>query len=293
MLIKNAIIEYEKWKGLTASKPTMRGYSMSLRQFAVFVGSRRHVENITIHDITDWFSEMVEMGWDSNSFLPKASALRDFFKFLSLNKYNTLDPRLITIPRKTHKPIEVIRADDFQKALQYLEATKEGMAKKRDMAIFWLLWDTGMRVGEVCSLNVEQIDNGKALIKTEKAKHSRPYRTVIWSQQAQICVEDWLNDRLEIETDHNALFIGLDTRREYKRLSTRNVQRVVKEVSDNLKLPTLTPHTFRHSKAHRIIEKGGSGADVMNVLGHSNLSTSSRYVEMAGNELETRAKLFI
>lgn len=293
MLIKNAITEYEKWKGLSASKPTMRGYSMSLRQFAVFVGSRRHVENISINDVAEWFSEMAEMGWDANSFLPKASALRDFFTFLRLSKVECIDPKLIVIPRKTHKPIEVIRPNDFYKAIQYLEDNKAGLALKRDKAIFWLLWDTGMRVGEVCALDVNQIEKGKALIKTEKAKHSRPYRTVIWSDDAQICVEDWLNDRLEIETDHNALFIGLDHTKQYKRLSTRNVQRVVKSVSDNLKLPTLTPHTFRHSKAHRIIERGGSGADVMNVLGHSNLSTSSRYVEMAGNELENRARLFI
>ena len=293
MLIKQAIIEYERWKGINASRSTMSGYGVQLRQFALFVGSNKIVEDITISEVANWFQGMIDLGWQQNSFLPKASALRDFFVFLTGLKLDVLDPKLIVIPRKEHKPLEVIDTNDFKRIIKHVETNTKEHTKKRDLAILWLLWDTGVRVGELCSLNVNQAENNKALIKTEKAKHSRPFRTIHWSKQTQICVEDWLQQRIKIETDHDGLFVGLDARKQHMRMSTRSVQRVVKDVSHNLEIPTLTPHTFRHSKAHRVLERGGNGADVMNLLGHSNLSTSSRYVEMFGKELEQRAKLFI
>lgn len=293
MLIKQAIENYEGWKKINATKSTMSGYGVQLRQFALFIGTTKHVEEIDINDIANWFSQMMELGWQQNSFLPKASALRDLFTFLKSCKVDCLDPKLITIPRKEHKPLEVIDTNDFKRIMEYVDTNTKSNVKKRDKAILWLLWDTGVRVGELCSLDVNQLENNKALIRTEKAKHSRPFRTIHWSKNAQICIEDWLQQRLELETEHDALFVGLDARKQYKRITTRSVQRVVKDVSHNLGIPTLTPHTFRHSKAHRVLEQGGNGADVMNLLGHSNLSTSSRYVEMAGKELENRAKLFI
>lgn len=293
MQIYQAILDYERWKGIHASRSTMSGYGVQLRQFGLFVGAYKQVEAITINDIANWFQGMIDLGWQQNSFLPKASALRDFFVYLKGTNLDVIDPKLIVIPRKEHKPLEVINTSDFKRIVKYVNTNSKDLVKKRDLAVLWLLWDTGVRVGELCSLNVKQIDKNKALIKTEKAKHSRPFRTIHWSKEAQICVEDWLKQRTAIETDHDALFVGLDARKQYKRISSRSVQRVVKDVSHNLEIPTLTPHTFRHSKAHRVLEQGGNGADVMNLLGHSNLSTSSRYVEMAGKELENRAKLLM
>ena len=195
MLIKQAIENYEGWKGINATKSTMSGYGVQLRQFALFVGSNKHVEDVTINDIANWFSQMMELGWQQNSFLPKASALRDLFTFLKGCKVDCLDPKLITIPRKEHKPLEVIDTNDFKRIMEYVDTNTKSNVKKRDKAILWLLWDTGVRVGELCSLDVNQLQNNKALIRTEKAKHSRPFRTIHWSKNAQICVEDWLQQR--------------------------------------------------------------------------------------------------
>ena len=288
MRYSEAIQRFNEWNGIQSAEMTVTVYDSALRQFGLYMQDGE-IEDTTIDDVIRWFMLMKNLKWAQNAFLPKSAALRKFFGFYRMRGVNVLDPTLIPVARKEHKVTTTVDEATYAKVEQAMLSDDDPTSRSRNMTILGMFWDTGIRVGELCNMSVENIDKDirSALIRTEKAKHKRPFRQIYWSDKTRDHLREWLTVRPG--NKQGALFVSLDKRAVGHPITTRSVQRLIKVTANQLKLTGVTCHTFRHSKAHRIIQSGGSSADVMNILGHSNVSSTSRYLEMGGEELKNRA----
>lgn len=302
MQLSEAIKKFTKWRAFQVKKATVTGYDLVLRQFCMFVRDCE-LEHVRLEDITAWFSLLRDLDWKHNSFITKAQALRKFFEFYKLQGYKVIEPELIPLPYKEYNIPRVATEENYRKLLAAIPADSNDPRHIRNNAIVRLLWDTGARNGEILALNSEDlnIEGMRAVIKTEKSKGRRPLREIFWTEETNQAIRKWIEcravlKRKKMQHMDESLFPCICSSRALglngKRLSIKGVGEMLRRYSNKAKIPYMNAHSFRHHMGHDVITKGGSAADVMNILGHATLASSSIYTMMTGNELENRYRVF-
>ena len=165
---------------------------------------------------------------------------------------------------------------------------------KRDKLLIRLLWETGVRVSELCDLDITDIDpqNAMTVIRTKKTDRKRQ---IFWSEETHRLLLEYLKER-RVKNHSPALFIGTHFSYTTKRFTCRAVQRSVKYFADRAGLEKkISPHSFRHGKAHNILAKGGSVKHIQAILGHSekNPAASFTYLQFDNKEMEQYAKRYL
>lgn len=288
MRFKDAIDQFIEWKGIASADSTVRGYSQDLKLFCLLLHNKP-VDEVTLDDVLKCISDLQEAGWTQAGLMRKCMALRKLLEFMNMTGHDVLRKELIPIPRPQYNIPRVATEEQYKKILASIPKGSNDPRHIRNRAIIRLLWDTGMRVGELCSLNVEDIDLKKmqGVIRTEKNKGSRPFRPVFWTQATNTCLRLWLKKREHLAKEE-ALFISCSSWNVGKRITTKGVQEALRRYCNRAHLPYVNPHSFRHHMGHEIIRNGGSNADVANILGHASLLSTLTYTQMSGTELERR-----
>lgn len=299
--LAEAIKLYERYnryevKGVTAARyrNDLRVFCLSLRNPRISLIFKEHI----LEDI----DTMSALGWSPRSLHQKLSAYRQFFRFLKKMGYESLDPELIPKVKVDFVEPRVATEEEYEKILEAIP--KKGMFNIRNEAMIRLLWDTGVRNGELVSFNIRDLPKSPTpagnycmKIKTEKSRGKRPVRDIYWTKDTHRALLDWLEVRKEYGesrkiADPDAVFIALNSGNG-KRLTIQAPELMLTNYSKKAGLKTVNPHSFRHAKARRIIEMGGSNSDVMNILGHSSLFSSEIYTTLYDKSLETRAQKFL
>lgn len=298
MQFKEAIEKFTNWRQFKVKKQTVRGYDRELRNFCLFLRNPE-IEQITINDVMIYLNGMVELGWDRNSFVGKCMALRKFFEFYRLQGFRVIDENLIPIPHKEFKIPRVASEENYKKLLTAIPKEAKDPRHARNLAIVNLLWDTGARNGEIIALDVEdlELDRMRAVIKTEKSKGRRPIREIFWTRSTNENLKCWLGRREKLRkimtfSDPVALFVSITGWKSGQRLNIRGVGEMLRRYSNRAKIPHMNAHSFRHHMGHDIIKQGGSSADVMNILGHASVQSTTIYTMMTDRELERRYRVF-
>lgn len=310
MRFSEAIPKFTAWRQYRVGRFTLKGYDNYLKRFCIFTRNPE-IENITEEDFIEWFNLMDTVGYDTNSYIPMAEAIRQFFKFYFKLGYKVLNPDLIPIPRKEFKPTKVATKEEYLKLLEASYAFEKGehdnrarsddwMSAIRNRALIALFWDTGARIGEVLGLTFAQLDldNNKAVIRTEKSRGRRPFREIFWTPGTSSFLRDWMVARKKLADKHDCdpihVFIGMRGRSWGKQVGNHAVYAFLVQYSKWAKLPRIVnAHSFRHHKGHDIVQKGGSMADVQQILGHANITSSQVYVQFNDRELQERADKFL
>lgn len=299
MRFKDAIDQFSNWRRFKVKSQTVKGYDQTLRQFCLFLRNPE-IEDITIHHVMEYLNGMKELGWESNSFVGKCMALRKFFEFYRMQGYAVIDEELIPIPAPEHKLPRVATEGSYKKLVAAIPVKTNDPRHIRNRAIVTMLWDTGARIGELLSLDVADLDmeRRKAIIKTEKSKGRRPFREIFWSQTTNDHIWGWIKKRDELKKashfkDKEALFLSISNSKAGQRYSIRGAGEMLRTYSKAAKIPYLNAHSFRHRMGHHIIKNGGSSADVMNILGHASVQSTTIYTMMADKELEKRYRFFM
>ena len=302
MRLSEAIEKFTKLRAFQVKKGTVTGYDLILRQFCMYVRDC-NIEHVRLDDVVSWFELMKNLSWKHNSFIPKAQALKKFFEFYKRQGLLVLDPGLIPQPGKLYNIPRVATEENYKKLLAAIPTDSRDPRHIRNRAIVMLLWDTGARNGEVLSLNAEDMDTSRmhAVIKTEKSKGRRPFREMFWTAETNEALLAWMKKREQLKRTKMAhmdesLFPCICSAqglgRNGMRLSIKGVGELLRRYSNKAGIPYMNAHSFRHHMGHDVITKGGSSADVMNILGHATLASSSIYTMMTGKELENRYRAF-
>ncbi len=296
--MKEAIKEFSGWRSLKVKACTVKGYDRELKNFCLFLRNPA-VAAITFNDIMDYLNGIIELGWDPNSLIMRSMALRKFFEFMRLRGFTSLNEELIPIPRRQYKLPNVATEESYQQLIESIPVESNDPRHIRNLAFANMLWDTGARNGELLSINVSDIDldNRKSIIRTEKNRGSRPFREVFWTDSTNSTLKRWIKKRDYLRTrfdfdEDDALFISVCSQKAGQRLTVKGTGEMLRRYCRRAGMPYLNAHAFRHHMGHDIINQGGSTADVMNILGHATVASSSIYMMMANAELENRYRIF-
>lgn len=302
MRLSEAIEKFTKWRAFQVKKGTVTGYNLILRQFCMYVRDCK-IQHVRLEDVVGWFEMMTNLNWKHNSFIPKAQALKKFFEFFKRQGLLVLDPGLIPLPSKQYNIPRVATEENYRKLLAAIPRDSNDPRHIRNRAIVMLLWDTGARNGEILALNPEDVDLSRkhAVIKTEKSKGRRPFRELFWTDDTNQALSAWLKKREQLKKGKmshmdESLFPCICSAqglgKSGKRMSIKAVGELLRRYSNKAGIPYMNAHSFRHHMGHDVITKGGSSSDVMNILGHATLASSSIYTMMTGTELENRYRVF-
>ena len=218
-------------------------------------------------------------------------ALRGFLKYLARKEIPSLAAEKIELAKTGEREIDLISEDDLERLLS-APASKEPKTL-RDKAILELLFSTGLRVSELCSLNRDSVNlkKGEFSIRGKGEK----MRVVFLSDGAKIAVENWLGKRADV---HEALFFNFkpgkkDNLDENARLTPRSGERTIKHYAIKAGISKkVTPHTLRHCFATDLLSGGADLRSVQMMLGHANISTTQIYTHITNRQLKDIHKAF-
>ena len=215
-------------------------------------------------------------------------ALRAFLKYLSAREIPSLSAEKIELAKVSERSLDLISSAELERLL----SAPEGNSIKplRDKAILELLFSTGLRVSELCSLS-RDVD----LKKDEFSVRGKgdKIRVVFFSASAKDAVKKYLEKRTDMD---DALFINIgrvNKEKESIRLTPRSVERIVKHYAIKAGISrTVTPHIIRHSFATDLLENGADLRSVQALLGHANINTTQIYTHVTDKHLREIHKAF-
>ncbi|EJQ34598.1 tyrosine-type recombinase/integrase [Bacillus cereus] len=209
-------------------------------------------------------------------------ALRSFYNFLDKNKLIDKNPmKNIKLLRDRQKTIETLDNQEIEKLIEKIRKQKTFVGF-RDEVILLVFLDTGVRLSELVGINVEDVRHNKLIIRRTKNLFER---TVYLSDTTQERLESYIKVRGEVAT--NKLFISQDN----KELNPHSIQTRLTKYGKEAKISKrVSPHTFRHTMAKRMIVSGLDAFSLMHLLGHTDITVTKRYVNLWGQDLEQKHK---
>lgn len=248
------------------SERVARNYCYSVKRFVEWASTK----NPGKHHATQYYRYLQSNGYSNSTVANIVFALNHFFHFLRKNIRLT--------PPKQHKRqpnfLTVEEAQDLVKVIP----------NARDKAIVITLLYTGMRVSELCNINISDLnlDENEIMVKDTKNYDDRK---VILSEKCVRVLQEYLGTVWDYEGD--AVFIS----RKRQRISRNRVYALVREYGRLAGIQkTVTPHVLRHTFATTMIGNGASVIEVKQQLGHRSLESTLRYVHL---QTEERKKLYM
>lgn len=270
------------------SEHTVRAYVGDLSE--LFDHVTRHgvqsLSEISIHELRGWLAGQQLEGAARATLSRRASVARGFFGWAVRDGRIDADPTLRLASPKAARPLPAILDQRQARALmeeaQARAAEQEAPVGSRDVAILEMLYGSGLRVSELCALDLASLDRDRRLVRVH-GKGDKD-RMVPMGAPALRAVDAWLARRpgLATATSGPALFLGARGGRIDPRVVRRLVHRYLGLVTD---APDLGPHGLRHAMATHLLEGGADLRSVQEILGHSSLATTQLYTHVSGDRL--------
>lgn len=271
---------YLKWKASYAQSASIR-YKIRLDTFADFIGRDIQLNQITGDQVSNYHTWLqYDKGYAPGTVAFSIRIIKDFIQFWNGRHQTQINIREIRNIRYVTPEKEMLTDDEFYQLTSSLdEHYLEDLLPK---LIFHMLWDTGCRVSEVCDLEIGDLIESKVpglkCAKIRRRKTMR-YNIISWGVETNRLLDVYLGHRLGMDVKSDALFLA--KRGSENAITTRTIQRwTLKYTRETLIDKHITPHSFRHSKAHRILNKSQNVRDVQAILGHRNPASSFNYLNL-------------
>ncbi|MFH0935514.1 MAG: tyrosine recombinase XerC [Candidatus Omnitrophota bacterium] len=262
------------------SAHTILNYKLDLEVFAGFIGSTE-IEKIDYLYLRKYLAALKERGLAPRSIARRISTLRSFFKFLTREGYLKSSPILSVSSPKLDKHLPLFMTEEEVVKLIESAFMKEGTGERglRDRAILETFYSTGLRISELVSLNIRDFDFISGII-TVMGKGKKE-RIVPIGEVAIAALRKYLKAR---KKESEAVFLNKNG----GRITARGVRGIVDKYINRAGInPGVSPHTFRHSFATHLLNRGADLRTVQELLGHANLSTTQIYTHLTTEKLKS------
>ncbi len=303
MNIKNLLQDYLNYLEIekNRSPKTRENYQRYLENFIDFAKIRTE-KDISADKIRDFRLRLARLKTPKGENLKKNTqayyiiALRNFLRYLVRRDFDVFSPDKIELPKIPNRQIEILEYNDLERLLESPKGPD--LRSLRDKAILEVLFSTGLRISELCSLNRHlDIDRGEISVRGKGDK----LRLVFLSERAKKAIKNYLEKRSDTE---EALFVSLTkspstrsgqakTPKVISRIIPRTIQRIVDFYSRKAGIPKkITPHQLRHQFATDLLIGGADLRSVQELLGHANISTTQIYTHLTNKELREVHRAF-
>ena len=285
-----ALADYERHltseRNLTAH--TVRAYLGDIGgmlEHAAMLG-HHDVGSLDLRTLRSWLAKQQTLGKARTTMSRRATAVRVFTGWAQRTGRCELDAGSLLGSPKAHRTLPpALRVDEARELLEAtaVHADDGSPVGQRDVAILELLYATGIRVGELCGLDVDDVDRERRVVRV--LGKGRKERAVPYGQPADRAIASWLRHgrpRLVAEDAGAALFLGTRGRR----IDQRTVRSMVHaRLTDVPGAPDLGPHGLRHTAATHLLEGGADLRTVQELLGHASMATTQIYTHVTTDRL--------
>ncbi len=249
------------------SSATILAYGKDIDQLTSFLEEleKQHIHDVSKDDIQAFLGKLSEKGYTPKSLSRKLNSTRTFYRFLKVNEYVTDDPSLLV----SHPQYE-LAAPRMLKPTEYRALRDAARNDARMYAIIELLLQTGIRIGELADLRMDDIKPDGLRI-TPHEKHAE--RVVPMNKSAKEALERFLKIRPEIEDNH--IFVT----KSGKPFLVRNIRTAIERYFRIAGIENAKVNDLRHTFVAHHLKHGVSLVLLSKILGHKRLSTTERYLE--------------
>ena len=286
------------------SKKTKAAYRSDLTQFNVFAGEDLLLKSLSGALIERWCAHLRRQGYSPTSVRRKMVVLKVFCSYwvrkgslrespfwrvkLSYGRVEQLPRalsaremrRLLSQARRNNSSAAVLN-DEGAAPLGSLRVSSPEYRSLRNLALVDLLFATGLRVGEVSSLDVQDFFTRESVFRV-KGKGGRDRLAVVVDEETVRVQREYLEARAQIETRSPALFLNSSGRR----LTTQGIANVIAQLREKAGIERhVTPHMLRHTVATLLLRNGVDIRIVQEFLGHASIATTQRYTHVTKEHL--------
>ena len=259
------------------SSNTLQSYKRDLEQYKNYISAKGLKYNrLKEKDIKDYLDYLVQTENKKPSTISRMIAsMRSFYQYCLKNKIIAIDPtENIQSPKIEKKAPCVLTTQEVELLLE--QPTDTDLKGIRDRAMLEFAYATGMRVTEIISLNVEDVNLEEEFVT---CKNGSKKREIPLGKLALNSVKEYLSKAREVlvKSDREkALFVNLNG----KRLTRQGFWKIIKYYQEQAHIDKdITPHTLRHSFATHLLQNGAELKAIQNMLGHSDISSTQVYMK--------------
>ena len=257
------------------SDNTLQSYKRDLKQFKRYIEACEiNYNHVKEEDIKDYIKELQEEGKKASSISRCIASIRSFYQFVLKRKKIKVDPTAnIQSPKIEKRVPSVLTSKEVELLLD--QPKDVDLKGTRDKAMLEFAYATGMRVTEIISLNIDDVnlEEGYVTCKTGNKQRTIPLGTMSLNALKEY-VED-ARDVLIKNDDEKALFVNVNG----GRLTRQGFWKIIKYYKEQAHITKdITPHVLRHSFATHLLQNGADLKAIQTMLGHSDISSTQVYM---------------
>ena len=265
------------------SDNTLQSYKRDLKQFKKYLETNgKNYNKMTDDDIKEYINHLQEVGKKASTISRCIASIRSFYQYELKNKKIKKDPTDSIQSPKIEKRVPSVLTS--KEVALLLEQPKDVDLKGiRDKAMLEFAYATGMRVTEIISLNMEDVnlDEGYVTCKNGNKQRNIPLGTL--SLKA---LKDYIENARDIlirDELEEALFVNVNG----KRLTRQGFWKIIKYYKEQAHITKdITPHVLRHSFATHLLQNGADLKSIQTMLGHSDISSTQVYMQFQNESLK-------
>lgn len=265
------------------SENTLQSYKRDLKQFRNYLEAcELHYNRVKEDDIKDYIRELQEEGKKASSISRCIASIRSFYQFILKNRKVKADPTAnIQSPKIEKRVPSVLTSKEVELLLdQPKDVDLKGI---RDKAMLEFAYATGMRVTEIISLNMEDVNLEEGYVT---CKHGNKQRNIPLGTMSLKALKEYVEEARDIlvKTEgEQALFVNING----TRLTRQGFWKIIKYYKEQAHITKdITPHVLRHSFATHLLQNGADLKAIQTMLGHSDISSTQVYMQFQDEGLK-------
>lgn len=253
-------------------------YEMWVKRFLGFLQAGK----ITLESIGRFRTFLrVEMEYSPKNIQYGTQLIRDYIGYQNTVHDLNFPLGLFKIPQERSNSHPAITQEEFDQMMLLLPRNEPITLQRRLMLT--LLWETGMRAGELMRLKISDLKVREAIIHNEKNHRNR---RIGWSQKTEDLIQFYLPLRRNLMAKEDYLFVSFKWKPS-RQLTTRQLERIVEDLRKKAKLLSpIRPHSFRHGFVHRKLAEGKPITTIAQMLGHSTTLNVLTYAQLSSKEIK-------
>ena len=265
------------------SDNTLQSYKRDLKQFKRYIEACEiNYNHVKEEDIKDYIKELQEEGKKASSISRCIASIRSFYQFVLKRKKIKVDPTAnIQSPKIEKRVPSVLTSKEVELLLD--QPKDVDLKGTRDKAMLEFAYATGMRVTEIISLNIDDVnlEEGYVTCKTGNKQRTIPLGTMSLN-----ALKEYVDDARDVlikNDDEKALFVNVNG----GRLTRQGFWKIIKYYKEQAHITKdITPHVLRHSFATHLLQNGADLKAIQTMLGHSDISSTQVYMQFQDEGLK-------